>query len=77
MLYEINTKQYNDFMVESKQCVNKFRELLQEEKQSNGKLLESRVKQIGELKKEITGLRREKVVLEDNNTLLKNTLGHF
>ena len=77
LLDEIKTKQFNDFMVESEQRVHKFRKLLEEEKNSNGKLLKARQQEIGELKNKNLLLQKEINSLTENNTLLKTTLGHF
>jgi hypothetical protein len=77
LLNQIYTKQCETFMVESEQRARKYKRLLEEEKQSNGKLLESRLKEIGKLKEELETCKKQNTNLKENNDLLKNTLGHF
>lgn len=76
-LYDIKTKQYNDFMVEAEIKNKKWRTLLEEEKTSNGKLLQSYLKQINNLKEQNKELEKEVKELKSNNDLLRTTLGHF
>lgn len=76
-LFELKTKQYNDFMVEAELRARRYNDLLEEEKETNGKLLNARVKQISELKVENAKLSKQLKDLNDNNNLLKHSLGTF
>lgn len=77
ILYELKSKQYNTSMVESELRIIRFQNLLAEEKETNGKLLDARLRQIGELKKINENLSKQIEDLKQNNELLKNTLGYF
>lgn len=76
-LYELKTKQYNDFMVEAELRARRYNDLLQEEKENNGKLLEARLRQIAALKADNEKLSKTIKELSDNNDLLKHSLGTF
>lgn len=76
-LFELKTKQYNDFMVEAEIRTRRFNDLLQEEKENNGRLLVIRTEQIGTLKKEMLELELQIEKLSHNNDVLRQSLGHF
>ena len=76
-LFELKTKQYNDFMVEAELRARRYNDLLQEEKESNGKLLAARLNQISALKIENEKLSKTIKDLSENNKLLKHSLGTF
>jgi hypothetical protein len=77
ILEQIRTKQYNDHMVKAEQRARKYKKLLEEEKNSNGKLLEARVRETRKLKEELQKLVKEAEDLKSNNDLLRQSLGHF
>lgn len=76
-MYNIKTKQYDDFMLASQKELDKVFDLLDVEKASNGGAIRAKTEQIRELNVTIKELKKDLKDSKENNNTLRTTLGHF